>query len=166
MRGYPDLNFPEFHRYAAMLRAQGHEVFSPAEAKVPQDNIRACMATDMDWICREAEAIAMMPGWVASLGAIAELATVEAIGLKTLFFHQDAPNEKPYLSELPSWTISPWLLPSSPESPSPDNSNMAQQVGIDLSRGIMPIALFVIILSVVFSIPIICHTLQRWLGGP
>ena len=31
MRGYPNFNFPAFDFAAAKLRAEGHQVFSPAE---------------------------------------------------------------------------------------------------------------------------------------
>src|SRR5579872_2007966 len=103
MRGLPDLNFPEFHKYAAYLRSQGHEVFSPAEVRVPQDNIRAVFALEMDWLCREAEAIYLMPGWSRSRGASAERALAEALDLK--------------VSLLYSWNMD-YPLTQSPESPS------------------------------------------------
>ena len=101
MRGYPNFNFPAFDYAAAKLRAQGHEVFSPAErdretygaeieinltgdeTKVtnPACTINDCMAADCEWICRNADAIALLPGWEKSSGANAELALVKALGL-------------------------------------------------------------------------------------
>lgn len=34
MRGLPKFGFPAFHAAAAKLRAEGHEVFSPAERDI------------------------------------------------------------------------------------------------------------------------------------
>jgi hypothetical protein len=34
MQGYPEFNFPAFRAAADALRAQGHEVFSPAEKDI------------------------------------------------------------------------------------------------------------------------------------
>jgi nucleoside 2-deoxyribosyltransferase len=35
MSGLPDMNYPEFNRVAALLRAKGYEVFNPAENPEP-----------------------------------------------------------------------------------------------------------------------------------
>jgi Domain of unknown function (DUF4406) len=104
MRGYPEFNFPAFHEATAKLRAEGHEVFSPAEndlkrygenfvkgttgkheeiAKVGFD-IRVALGEDLAWICAEAEAVALMPGWINSAGARAEASTAYALGLKII----------------------------------------------------------------------------------
>ena len=106
MRGLPQFNFPAFHAAAAKLRAEGHEVFSPAERDIKVHgvafaennqtgdnaqaerehgfNLREALADDMAWICRHAEAVALLPGWQASAGANAELATALALGLKII----------------------------------------------------------------------------------
>src|ERR1700676_2015282 len=97
MRGYPKFNFPAFDHYAAELRAQGHEVFSPAEkglekhAEANQESLafrRAVFALDADWIANNADAVAMMPRWVESRGAFAEWALANAIGLPIIYLEQ------------------------------------------------------------------------------
>ena len=99
MRGIPYFNFPAFDYAAARLRAQGHEVFSPADrdramyGAIIEDNptgdeklcppectIRECLLADTHFICTEAEAIALLPGWERSSGAYAELTLAKAIG--------------------------------------------------------------------------------------
>lgn len=106
MRGYPEFNFPAFYRYAAQLREQGHEVFSPAEkdnqrhgkdiskgmtgdleqlVKTHGFNLREALHDDLSFICLSAEAVALMPGWTGSKGACAEKATADALGLEILY---------------------------------------------------------------------------------
>lgn len=104
MRGIPDFNFPAFDYAEAKLSANGFTVFSPAardrsaygaeiednptgdETKVANPNctINDCMAADTEWICREAEAIALLPGWEQSKGAKAEHALAQALGLTVI----------------------------------------------------------------------------------
>jgi hypothetical protein len=104
MRGYPNFNFPAFHEAAAHLRAQGHEVFNPAErdehahgkevSDSPNGDLadithtgfshREAMKADMAWICDHAEAIALLPRWTGSRGARAEMALAECLGLKVI----------------------------------------------------------------------------------
>ena len=106
MRGIPEFNFPAFYAAAAKLRADGHFVFSPAErdnerhgtdisngnatgdeAKAAKDhgfNLREALAHDLAFICAEADAIALLPGWEASKGANAERMTALALGLKEI----------------------------------------------------------------------------------
>lgn len=106
MRGYPEFNFPAFHAAAATLREQGHFVFSPAErdnerhgkdiskgnvngdetvaAKEHGFNLREALLDDLRFICAEADAIALLPGWKASKGANAEKATADALGLEVI----------------------------------------------------------------------------------
>lgn len=106
MRGIPEFNFPAFHAASAKLRAEGHEVFSPAEkdnerhgtdiskgnatgceeaaAKDHGFNLRVALGVDLGWICAEADAVAMLPGWEASKGATAERAAAVALGLEVI----------------------------------------------------------------------------------
>lgn len=108
MRGYPEFNFPAFNAAAAVLRHDGHEVFNPAERDVARHDgvdiskgnangdealaakqhgfdLRVALAEDMDFICRHAEAIFMLPGWEKSKGATAERATAVALGLEVVY---------------------------------------------------------------------------------
>jgi hypothetical protein len=106
MRGIASFNFPAFHAAAAELRAQGHEVFSPAEkdnerhgTDISKDNptgseelaeqqhgfnLREALGADLGWICSDAEAIALLPGWESSKGVKAEVATAEALSLEKI----------------------------------------------------------------------------------
>ena len=106
MRGIPQFNFPAFYAAAAKLRAEGHFVFSPAErdnerhgtdiskgnamgdeSKAAKDhgfNMREALAHDLAFICADADAIALLPGWESSKGANAERATALALGLKEI----------------------------------------------------------------------------------
>lgn len=103
MRGIPEFNFPAFHAAADTLTGQGHEVFNPAAkdnekhgtdiskgntagceeiaAKEHGFNLREALGADLAWICAEADAIALLPGWRRSKGATAEHATAVALGL-------------------------------------------------------------------------------------
>lgn len=98
MRGLPAFGFPAFHAAEADLQARGFEVFSPArrdEAKgfAPSGmagtedlsalgfDLRDALATDLDWITRHADMVVVLPGWEASKGANAEVATARALGI-------------------------------------------------------------------------------------
>lgn len=107
MRGLPYFNYPAFRRAAAKLRAKGFYVFNPAEADTARTGVdasmtengktgtlgdfdlRTALAEDMDFICREADAIALLPGWQKSMGATAEKATADALGLCVIYLNDD-----------------------------------------------------------------------------
>jgi hypothetical protein len=104
MRGYENFNFPAFDYAAERLRERGFVVFSPAErdrevygadiefnptgdeSKVSNKacTIEDCMKADTAWICDNAQAIALLPGWQKSSGANAELALAKALGLTVM----------------------------------------------------------------------------------
>ena len=84
MTGLPDLNFPAFHAAAAVLRVRGYQVFNPAELGFSENEYRAALTACLAWICAEAEALAVLPGWEKSKGAQAEVATAYALGLQVL----------------------------------------------------------------------------------
>lgn len=106
MRGIPEFNFPAFYAAAAKLRAAGFVVFNPAERDNEKHgtdiskgnatgdesiatqqhgfNLREALGADLEWICAEADAIALLPGWERSKGANAEHATAIALGLEVI----------------------------------------------------------------------------------
>lgn len=109
MTGIPNFNFPKFNAVASHLRDQGHEVFNPAErdiqrhggidisagnssgdpalaAKVHGFSLREALADDTAYICKEADTIAMLPGWENSKGARAEHALAFALGHQIIYF--------------------------------------------------------------------------------
>lgn len=107
MRGIPEFNFPAFFKAASDLESQGYKVFNPAArdnehhgtdiskgneagdeslaAAQHGFNLREALAADLKFICEEADAIAMLPGWENSKGANAELATSKALGLEVIY---------------------------------------------------------------------------------
>lgn len=99
MRGIAEFNFPLFNSTAAGLRELGHTVFNPAEHDTNSGfradgmdgtedlsllgfDLRSALCADLTFICQEADAVCVLPGWQRSRGAQAEVATAAALGLK------------------------------------------------------------------------------------
>lgn len=114
MRNIPHFNFPAFHQATEKLRALGFFVFNPAEADINRQNdadfvvlnttgdldkaieegfdLRSALAEDTAFISKEADLIAMLPGWERSKGAIAEKALATALGLDVIYLNGEYPN--------------------------------------------------------------------------
>lgn len=103
MRGVPEFNAPAFRAATDWLRAEGHEVFSPAEqseklfgaelrknangdeGRLGGDEMtigRTVFHLDLAYICLHADAVCLLPGWENSKGATAERAVAIALGLE------------------------------------------------------------------------------------
>lgn len=112
MRGIPYFNFPLFFKAEENLHVLGHTTFNPARRDcdrhgkdISKDNptgdlvlagkqhgfsLRDALGDDMEYICRYADGIALLPGWENSKGAKAEKATAEALGLEILYLNENA----------------------------------------------------------------------------
>lgn len=100
MRGYPNLNFPAFDAATRLGRALGWDVISPADIDrqsgineaedmvFTPEMIRAFVLRDVGALlelrAENGDAIALLPGWMRSTGAKAELAVATWLGLKIL----------------------------------------------------------------------------------
>ncbi len=82
MSGIEDSNFLAFHKWAALLRAQGHDVVSPAEIQ-EAGTWELCLRADLREMCN-CDAIALMPGWENSKGANLELHVAHRLGMKVI----------------------------------------------------------------------------------
>lgn len=116
MTGYENFNFPAFDAARDYLEGVGYEVFSPADNDrallgrplnwIPSaadtvgpwrawniegaPGLRKMLGDDVEWICKEADAIAMLPGWEKSKGANAELALAKALGHEIIYLEDAA----------------------------------------------------------------------------
>lgn len=82
MTGYPDYNYPAFHRAAAKYRALGYDVVSPAEIHGNDfgKTFGEYMAADIAALAT-CGTIILLPWWQCSRGAKLELAYALANGL-------------------------------------------------------------------------------------
>jgi nucleoside 2-deoxyribosyltransferase len=87
MRGIKGNNREAFNEARNTLRDMKHEVFCPSEMtdtlvfQKGNTSLRNVMMLDLDWICRYAEGMVMLPGWNISKGALAEIHLAWAIGI-------------------------------------------------------------------------------------
>lgn len=113
MSGIPQFNFPEFYRVAALLRAGGWNVVSPAELDdhetslaalsskdgTPQDAHRSWgdfLARDVKLIADEGiEGIVFLPGWEKSRGARLEASVGLLCNAKFFYYISDVIEEIP-----------------------------------------------------------------------
>lgn len=104
MRGVPYFNFPRFLEETKKLRAEGHEVFCPAESDLAtygpavcesptgdlkdiahiNFSLREALLRDCEYICKTADTIVLLPNWQNSKGATAERALGVALGHKII----------------------------------------------------------------------------------
>jgi len=84
LAGRDDFSHPEFGPAADKLRAQGHEVFNPAEAR--SHTLKAGLARVL-----QSETVALIPNWQRSLTARAMVAAAHAARL-TVFEVDEVPD--------------------------------------------------------------------------
>lgn len=95
MTGLPDNNYPAFHRAAGFWRAVGWEVVNPAEEDEAELAVNPVEKTWVDYIRRDialllpCNALAQLPGWQASVGALLEFQIAAA--LKFAFYDAEQP---------------------------------------------------------------------------
>jgi hypothetical protein len=83
MTGLPDLNYPAFNAAEEALTAAGHAVLNPARngtivgSNAWQQYMRLSIAQVL-----QAEAVALLPGWVNSRGALLERRIAKALDLQ------------------------------------------------------------------------------------
>lgn len=88
MRGLPDGNRDAFETASKWLRDYGYQVESPMEHKDAQgwgsvedpEVVRKGMAYGLQYVTLEADLVLLLPGWMTSKGARAEVAAAEAVG--------------------------------------------------------------------------------------
>lgn len=87
MTGLPKFNYPAFEAKAAELRADGHSVKSPHEHAHDVNNfpLREAFADYTNYICSEADALYLLPGWHTSHGARIEHDLAAYLGLEIIY---------------------------------------------------------------------------------
>jgi len=104
MSGIKDFNFPAFASVTKEFRDAGWIVCNPAEKDIEDHgeekfkgngdieeaeakgfDLRDALKYDLGWICDNATAIVMLPGWERSYGAKAEHALAVALKLEIIY---------------------------------------------------------------------------------
>lgn len=89
MTGYPDHNYPAFHKAAAEMRALGWEVINPAEnhggnTTLPREDY---FRTDIPQLVT-CDAVLFLDGWQQSKGARLEFVVARACGVRVIDYEQ------------------------------------------------------------------------------
>lgn len=88
MTGIKDFNYPAFHAAEQALRAQGFEVENPANNPDPDPKTwENFMRMAVKQVC-ECDAVATLPGWWKSKGAMIEVQLAQTLGLEIFSLEQ------------------------------------------------------------------------------
>jgi nucleoside 2-deoxyribosyltransferase len=85
MTGYPLHNWPAFDREAELLREAGYEVINPTECNGTYEEAlrkpyEECLKNDIKAML-ECDALALLPGWENSPGAVFEREIARRVGM-------------------------------------------------------------------------------------
>jgi hypothetical protein len=82
MTGYPEFNYPAFRAAEHHLRNLGHDTANPARHPV-QDSWAAYMRLDLADLVT-CDAVAVLPDWELSRGAVLEVHVAQQLGMSVL----------------------------------------------------------------------------------
>ena len=82
MTGYADFNYPAFRAAETYLHSLGHDTANPARHP-EQDTWAAYLRLDLADVLR-CDAVAVLPGWQTSRGAVLEVHVAHALGMTVL----------------------------------------------------------------------------------